>query len=144
MGMSKMISSLSRRRIALALAASWLVAAMPAGAVAAEQTPPAAEQQAPAAEQKTPAAEQKAPAAAAPQAEAPPTPPPVPAGAVIDPQYVIGPGDTVQVFVWRNPELSVTVPVRPDGKISTPLVEDIVAVGRTSSQLAREMEKVLA
>jgi polysaccharide biosynthesis/export protein len=59
-------------------------------------------------------------------------------------QYVIGPGDTVQVFVWRNPELSVTVPVRPDGKISTPLVEDLVAVGKTSSQLAREIEKALA
>ena len=59
-------------------------------------------------------------------------------------QYVIGPGDTVQVFVWRNPELSVTVPVRPDGKISTPLVEDMVAVGKTPSQLAREIEKALA
>jgi polysaccharide biosynthesis/export protein len=67
-----------------------------------------------------------------------------PAGAATDPDYVIGPGDTVQVFVWRNPELSVTVPVRPDGKISTPLVEDMVAVGKTSSQLAREIEKVLA
>lgn len=62
----------------------------------------------------------------------------------VSPEYVIGPGDTVQVFVWRNPELSVTVPVRPDGKISTPLVEDMVAVGKTSSQLAREIEKVLA
>jgi polysaccharide export outer membrane protein len=61
-----------------------------------------------------------------------------------DNQYVIGPGDTVQVFVWRNPELSVTVPVRPDGKISTPLVEDLVAVGKTSSQLAREIEKALS
>ena len=60
------------------------------------------------------------------------------------PDYIIGPGDTVQVFVWRNPELSVTVPVRPDGKISTPLVEDMVAVGKTSSQLARDIEKVLA
>jgi polysaccharide export outer membrane protein len=61
-----------------------------------------------------------------------------------DPDYVIGPGDTIQVFVWRNPELSVTVPVRPDGKISTPLVEDMVAVGKTSSQLARDVETVLA
>jgi polysaccharide biosynthesis/export protein len=80
-------------------------------------------------------------------AESPPvTPPapPAPAAAAVDPDYVIGPGDTVQVFVWRNQELSVTVPVRPDGKISTPLVEDMVAVGRTSSQLAREIEKVLA
>jgi polysaccharide export outer membrane protein len=63
---------------------------------------------------------------------------------VVSPEYVIGPGDTVQVFVWRNAELSVTVPVRPDGKISTPLVEDMVAVGKTSSQLARDIEKVLA
>jgi polysaccharide biosynthesis/export protein len=58
--------------------------------------------------------------------------------------YIIGPGDTIQVFVWRNPELSVTVPVRPDGKISTPLVEDMVAVGKTPTQLARDVEKVLA
>ncbi|HEY4751204.1 MAG TPA: XrtA/PEP-CTERM system exopolysaccharide export protein [Steroidobacteraceae bacterium] len=58
--------------------------------------------------------------------------------------YIIGPGDTVQVFVWRNPELSVTVPVRPDGKISTPLVEDMVAVGKTPPKLARDMEAVLA
>jgi polysaccharide biosynthesis/export protein len=58
--------------------------------------------------------------------------------------YVIGPGDSLQVFVWRNDELSATVPVRPDGKISTPLVEDVVAVGRTPSQLARHIESILA
>jgi polysaccharide export outer membrane protein len=58
-------------------------------------------------------------------------------------QYLIGPGDTLQVFVWRSPELSVTVPVRPDGKISTPLVENMQAVGKTPSQLARDMETVL-
>ena len=58
--------------------------------------------------------------------------------------YIIGPGDTLQVFVWRNPELSVTVPVKPDGKISTPLVEDMVAVGKSSPQLARDMEAVLS
>jgi polysaccharide biosynthesis/export protein len=73
--------------------------------------------------------------------EAPPAPPP---NAVTNPDYIIGPGDSIQVFVWRNPELSVTVPVRPDGKISTPLVEDLVAVGKTPSQLAREIEKALA
>ena len=59
-------------------------------------------------------------------------------------EYQIGPGDTLEVFVWRQEELSVTVPVRPDGRISTPLVEDIVAVGKTPSQLAREIEAVLA
>lgn len=58
--------------------------------------------------------------------------------------YVIGPGDTLQVFVWRNPELSTSVPVRPDGKISTPLVEDMVAVGKSPAELARDIEKVLA
>jgi len=57
--------------------------------------------------------------------------------------YVIGPGDDLQVFVWRNPELTTSVPVRPDGKISTPLVEDMVAVGKTPTQLARDIEKVL-
>jgi polysaccharide export outer membrane protein len=59
-------------------------------------------------------------------------------------QYIIGPGDMINIFVWRNPELSVNVPVRPDGKISTPLVEDMVAVGKTPTQLARDIEKVLA
>jgi polysaccharide biosynthesis/export protein len=59
-------------------------------------------------------------------------------------EYLIGPGDTLQVFVWRNPELTATVPVRPDGKISTPLVEDMVAVGKTPTQLARDVEAVLS
>jgi polysaccharide biosynthesis/export protein len=58
--------------------------------------------------------------------------------------YIIGPGDSIQVFVWRNPELSASIPVRPDGKISTPLVEDMIAVGKTPSQLARDIEKQLA
>ena len=57
--------------------------------------------------------------------------------------YVIGPGDQLQVFVWRNPELSTTVPVRPDGKISTPLVNDVVAVGKSPAQLSRDIEQVL-
>lgn len=83
----------------------------------------------------------RSPTASPQPAETPPAPPP---NAVTSPDYIIGPGDTVQVFVWRNPELSVTVPVRPDGKISTPLVEDLVAVGKSSSQLAREIEKALA
>src|SRR5215470_16633255 len=50
-----------------------------------------------------------------------------------DSNYIIGPGDTLEVFVWRNFELSLTVPVRPDGKISTPLVEDMVAVVTTAA-----------
>ena len=67
-----------------------------------------------------------------------------PATSVVSPDYLIGPGDTLQVFVWRNPDLTVTVPVRPDGKISTPLVEDMVAVGKTPSQLARDIETSLS
>ncbi|HHQ14200.1 MAG TPA: sugar ABC transporter substrate-binding protein [Chromatiales bacterium] len=59
-------------------------------------------------------------------------------------QYLIGPGDVLQIFVWRNPELSVTLPVRPDGRISTPLVEDMQAVGKTPTQLARDMETELS
>ena len=47
------------------------------------------------------------------------------------------------MFVWQNPDLSTTLPVRPDGKISTPLVEDMVAVGKTPAQLARDIETVL-
>lgn len=73
------------------------------------------------------------------------TPPVSPAGiAVNSPDYVIGPGDILQVFVWRNPELSSTVPVRPDGKISTPLNEDMMATGKSPSHLARDIEKVLS
>lgn len=65
------------------------------------------------------------------------------ATSTVAPDYRIGPGDTLQIFVWRNPELTQSVPVRPDGKISTPLVEDMVAVGKTPSQLARDVEGVL-
>jgi len=71
-------------------------------------------------------------------ADAPATP-----ASSVSPDYLIGPGDIIQVFVWRNPDLTVTVPVRPDGKISTPLVEDMVAVGKTPSGLARDIEKAL-
>jgi polysaccharide biosynthesis/export protein len=83
---------------------------------------------------------QDASTAAAP---APVEPPPATPAPTVTPSYIIGPGDTLQVYVWRNPELTTTVPVRPDGKISTPLVEDMVAVGKTPSQLARDVEKVL-
>jgi polysaccharide export outer membrane protein len=59
-------------------------------------------------------------------------------------EYRIGPGDDLQVFVWNHPELTVTVPVRPDGLISTPLVEDLHAEGKTPSQLSRDLEKALS
>lgn len=59
-------------------------------------------------------------------------------------RYLIGPGDKVEIFVWRNPELSTAVTVRPDGRITTPLVEDLVATGKTPSELARDLEKALA
>jgi polysaccharide biosynthesis/export protein len=55
-------------------------------------------------------------------------------------KYVIGPGDQLNIVVWRNPELSGIIPVRPDGKISSPLIEDMVAQGKNPSELAREME----
>jgi polysaccharide export outer membrane protein len=58
--------------------------------------------------------------------------------------YIIAPGAILNVFVWQHEDLSVTVPVRPDGKISTPLVEDMVAAGKTPTVLARDMEIVLA
>jgi len=78
-----------------------------------------------------------------PTVELPPTPSQASAKAA-SADYIIGPGDVLQVFVWRNPELSVTVPVRPDGKISTPLVENMVAIGKTAQQLSRDMEGVLS
>jgi polysaccharide export outer membrane protein len=59
------------------------------------------------------------------------------------PDYLIGPGDNVNIIVWRNPEVSMSVPVRPDGKITTPLVEDLPAAGKTSTELARDIEKAL-
>ena len=55
-------------------------------------------------------------------------------------QYIIGPGDAVNIFIYRVPELSVEVPVRPDGLISTPLVPDVIALGKTPTQLARDIE----
>jgi polysaccharide export outer membrane protein len=55
--------------------------------------------------------------------------------------YLIGPGDELNVFVWGNQDISTAVPVRPDGKISVPLVQDVVATGKTSYELARELEK---
>jgi polysaccharide export outer membrane protein len=61
----------------------------------------------------------------------------------VSPDYRIGPGDSLHIFVFENEQLSTTVPVRPDGKISTPLVEDMVAVGKTPSQLARDIEAAL-
>jgi polysaccharide export outer membrane protein len=59
-------------------------------------------------------------------------------------EYRIGPGDTLQVFVWNQPELTVTVPVRPDGMISTPLIEGVPAEGKTASQLAKDLETALS
>lgn len=67
-----------------------------------------------------------------------------PAEAAVQTEYRIGPGDSLQVFVWNHPELTVTVPVRPDGLISTPLVENMSAGGKTPSQLSRDLEKALA
>lgn len=71
-------------------------------------------------------------------------PPAPPAAASADYNYVIGPGDSVSIQVWRNPELSSSVPVRPDGKITAPLVEDLPAMGKDASTLARDIEAALA
>lgn len=70
--------------------------------------------------------------------------PPAPQDAGVgDYSYRIGPLDTVNVIVWRNPELSLVVPVRPDGKITTPLVDDLEAIGKTPTELERDIEKAL-
>ncbi|MDD5125778.1 MAG: polysaccharide biosynthesis/export family protein [Methylovulum sp.] len=58
--------------------------------------------------------------------------------------YIIGPGDNITIYVWGNPDISTTATVRPDGKITIPLAEDLTASGRTPTQLARVMEKSLA
>jgi polysaccharide export outer membrane protein len=66
--------------------------------------------------------------------------PPVSAAPAETASYVIGPGDTLQISVWHNAELSTSVPVRPDGRISTPLANDVVAAGRTPEQLGHDIE----
>lgn len=70
--------------------------------------------------------------------------PPAPATSQHASEYLIGAGDTLNVVVWRSPELSMTVPVRPDGKINAPLVEDMPASGKSATTLARDIEKALA
>jgi polysaccharide export outer membrane protein len=70
--------------------------------------------------------------------------PPAPSSAATaDYNYLIGPGDNLNIIVWRNPELSMSVPVRPDGKVTTPLVDELVAQGKNSAEIARDIEKVL-
>ena len=70
--------------------------------------------------------------------------PPAPsAAAAPDYNYKIGPGDNLSIVVWRNPELSMMVPVRPDGKISAPLIDDLDAMDKNPTSLARDIEKEL-
>ena len=71
-------------------------------------------------------------------------PAPIKSDAVANKDYLIGPGDTLSIVVWRNPEVSQTLAVRPDGKITTPLVEDMEVIGKTPTQLARDLEKALS
>ncbi len=68
----------------------------------------------------------------------------VPAEEGPGPHYIVGPLDKLQIFVWRNPELTKTVTVRPDGRFSVPLIDDMTATGRTPTQLARDIEKKLS
>jgi polysaccharide biosynthesis/export protein len=72
-----------------------------------------------------------------------PLPPAPVTGGMADYSYIIGAGDTLNIIVSRNPELSMSVPVRPDGKISAPLVDDLVAQGKNPVELARDIEKRL-
>jgi polysaccharide export outer membrane protein len=70
--------------------------------------------------------------------------PPAPMSAATqDYSYIVGPGDNINIIVWRNPELSMSVPVRPDGKFSTPLIDELVAQGKDSVTIARDIEKKL-
>lgn len=71
--------------------------------------------------------------------------PPAPGAAqTSDYSYIIGAGDNLNIIVWRNPELGLSVPVRPDGKVSAPLVDELVAQGKTPPELARDIEKKLS
>jgi polysaccharide export outer membrane protein len=67
-----------------------------------------------------------------------------PANASVAANYLIGPGDELQVFVWKNPDLSAILPVRPDGRISTPLVADMQAQGKTPTELADNLRVALS
>ena len=81
------------------------------------------------------------------RAQAPQPAPGESAGAVskASKDYVIGPGDVLDVFVWQNPDLSQkAVPVRPDGRISTPLISNVMAAGQTPTELAQAMDKALS
>lgn len=122
---------LSFRRMAYALAASALAGlALCQSARAAEQQPaPAPGVQPQPKTQQTPEASQS-------QND--------PARSTAPADYVIGPGDTLSIFIYGFPEHSGTFTVRPDGKLTIPLVEDMVAVGKTSTQLARDFEVALA
>jgi polysaccharide export outer membrane protein len=122
MNISKVIAA---NTLALIAGLSWMFLA---GFEASAKEPPAAT--------PAPVTSPAAPAGSAPVAPAAPAP-------TVDNNYIIGPGDVLQVFVWRNPELTASIPVRPDGKITTPLVEDMVAVGKTPTQLQHDIEKVL-
>lgn len=68
---------------------------------------------------------------------------PAEGGPVETPDYIIGANDSLTIFVWRNGDLSTGVTVRPDGRISTPLIEDMQAAGKTPTQLARDLEEEL-
>jgi len=70
--------------------------------------------------------------------------PPASGDAQYSTRYRIAPGDNVQIFVWRNPEVSTSVPVRPDGLLSAPLLEEVPAAGKTPAELARDLEAELA
>ncbi len=71
--------------------------------------------------------------------------PPAPARAALESyEYQLGPGDQIEIVVWRNPELSAKVPVRPDGKITAPLISDLPVIGKTPGALAKEIEQLLA
>lgn len=114
--------------VAATLGLAAMNAAMAAGA--AQRGVPAA---------PAPAASEPAPAAPATTVASPV------AAAGVQEDYVIGPGDSLNVLVIDNPNLSLQgVSVRPDGKITTPLVEDMIAIGKSPSQLARDMEGVLS
>jgi len=67
----------------------------------------------------------------------------LPASPAVQTEYRIGPGDQLNIFVWNHPELSLSVPVRPDGLLSTPLVENVKAEGKTPSELGKDLEAAM-
>lgn len=142
------LTGLQRHPALRSLVATALVAAVPAlalaqsGAKVPPQPPPTSTTARP--QQPPPASTRPAPTSSASQPVSKPAPPAPTPGIPTPADYVIGPDDALDVIVWRDKDMSASVQVRPDGKISLPLVNDIQAAGLTPDQLRETIKTAVA